>query len=367
MMQIVRPTLLLDEKKCKANIKFMVDKARKANVVLRPHFKTHQSHEVGRWFRAQGVNKCTVSSIRMASYFAADGWEDITVAFPTNVLEIGEINRLASVCKLNLAFVSPDAIRQLEKGLVRPIQCVIEIDTGYHRTGVDPTDFATIDSILDEVGRNPLITFKGFFCHSGQSYADRSKDAIAKTYQATASQMKSVGNHYRKAYPNLELSMGDTPTCAVMTEFEGIQELRPGNFVFYDLMQRIIGSCKNEDIAVAMVCPIVALYPERNEIIVHGGGVHFSKDKFIREDGQSVFGEVVRLNDTGWDAEPLPIYVKSLSQEHGVLIAAESEFKKFKVGDVIGILPVHSCMTADAMGEYRTIDGKLIDMMPKAS
>ncbi|HWA33426.1 MAG TPA: alanine racemase [Cyclobacteriaceae bacterium] len=367
MMQIVRPTLLLDEKKCKANIKFMVDKAKKANVVLRPHFKTHQSHEVGRWFRAQGVTKCTVSSIRMASYFAADGWEDITVAFPTNVLEISEINRLASVCKLNLAFVSPDAIRKLKSGLVRPIQCVIEIDTGYHRTGVDPGDFTRIDGILKEVADNPLITFKGFFCHSGQSYADRSREAIAKTYEVTATQMKSVGDHYRKAYPNLELSMGDTPTCAVVTEFEGINELRPGNFVFYDLMQRVIGSCKNEDIAIVMACPVVAVYPERNEIIVHGGGVHFSKDQLKREDGKSVFGEVVRLTDSGWDATPLPIYAKSLSQEHGVLVAPGGEAEKFKVGDVLGILPVHSCLTADAMGEYRTIDGKLIDMMPKAS
>ncbi len=366
-MQIVRPTLLLDEKKCKANIKFMVDKAKKANVVLRPHFKTHQSHEVGRWFRAMGVTKCTVSSIRMASYFAADGWEDITVAFPTNVLEINEINRLASVCKLNLAFVSPEAVKKLKSGLVHPIQCVIEIDTGYHRTGVNPTDFARMDSILAEVAANPLITFKGFFCHSGQSYADRSREAIAKTYEVTAKQMKSVGDHYRKESPNLELSMGDTPTCAVMTEFEGINELRPGNFVFYDLMQRVIGACKNENIAIAMACPIVALYPERNEIIVHGGGVHFSKDKFVREDGLSVFGEVVRLNDSGWDAEPLPIYVKSLSQEHGVLVAEASEIAKFKVGDVVGVLPVHSCLTADAMGEFRTIDGKLIDMMPKAS
>ncbi len=366
-MQIVRPTLLLDEKKCKANIKFMVDKARKAGVVLRPHFKTHQSHEVGRWFRALGVTKCTVSSIRMASYFAADGWEDITVAFPTNVLEVSEINRLASVCRLNLAFVSAESVRALKGRLVHPIQCVIEIDTGYHRTGVDPTDFKTIDSILEEVAANPLITFKGFFCHSGQSYADRSKEAIAKTYESTAAQMKSVGDHYRKAHPNLELSMGDTPTCAVMTEFEGINELRPGNFVFYDMMQRVIGSCRNEDIAVVMACPIVALYPERNEIIVHGGGVHLSKDKFIREDGKSVFGEAVKLTDAGWDAQPLPIYAKSLSQEHGVLSAPEAEIRKFKVGDVIGIIPVHSCMTADAMGEYRTIDGKLIDMMPKAS
>ncbi|MEJ0055890.1 MAG: hypothetical protein WDN75_09720 [Bacteroidota bacterium] len=74
----------------------MAEKARKLKVSFRPHFKTHQSHEVGRWFRAEGVNSCTVSSVKMASYFAEDGWKDITVAFPLNVLEIKEVNRLGS-------------------------------------------------------------------------------------------------------------------------------------------------------------------------------------------------------------------------------------------------------------------------------
>ncbi|MBY0433245.1 MAG: hypothetical protein K2U26_03955 [Cyclobacteriaceae bacterium] len=87
-MKITRPTLLLDEQKCRANIKRIVDKAKRARVKLRPHFKTHQSHEVGSWFREEGVSACTVSSIEMAAYFAKDYWHDITVAFPVNVLEV---------------------------------------------------------------------------------------------------------------------------------------------------------------------------------------------------------------------------------------------------------------------------------------
>ena len=58
-MRIIEPTLLLDEKKCQENINFMVQKAKRSNVIFRPHFKTHQSIEVGRWFRAQGVDKIT--------------------------------------------------------------------------------------------------------------------------------------------------------------------------------------------------------------------------------------------------------------------------------------------------------------------
>ncbi len=43
----------------------MAEKARINDVVFRPHFKTHQSHKIGQWFRNEGVNAITVSSIKM--------------------------------------------------------------------------------------------------------------------------------------------------------------------------------------------------------------------------------------------------------------------------------------------------------------
>src|SRR5258708_35645694 len=133
-MEPIRPTVLMDESKSKANIHRFTEKARKTNVKLRPHFKTHQSHEVARWHRAEGLSMCTVSSLKMASYFAEDGWKDITVAFPLNFLEVEEINRLASFVKLNLCIVSVDAIKKLVGNLNQSVNCFIEIDPGYHRT-----------------------------------------------------------------------------------------------------------------------------------------------------------------------------------------------------------------------------------------
>jgi len=65
-MNITKPTLILDEAKCKTNSAFMADKARRHNLELRPHFKTHQSLEIGRWFKDAGVKKITASSLDMA-------------------------------------------------------------------------------------------------------------------------------------------------------------------------------------------------------------------------------------------------------------------------------------------------------------
>ena len=45
MIQVTEPTMVLNEEVCKSNIARMAAKAKAANVVFRPHFKTHQSRK----------------------------------------------------------------------------------------------------------------------------------------------------------------------------------------------------------------------------------------------------------------------------------------------------------------------------------
>lgn len=363
MFPLVEPTLLLDKQKCLSNIAMMIEKARKNNIIFRPHFKTHQSHEVGRWFRSFGVDKITVSSVKMAEYFANDGWTDITVAFPTNIHEKDRINRLAEKITLNLLVGLPDTIDVLGKEISHPINLLIEIDTGDHRTGIAPENTTLIDTMLNRMDARPHLTFKGFLAHDGHSYKIRNNNqAILNIHQNTLAIAKALKQKYQSRYPNISFALGDTPTCSVAETFTGVDEMRPGNFVFYDCTQVAIGSGSCEQIAVAMACPVVGTYPERNEIVVHGGAVHFSKDFLLLPDGKS-FGKVVCLTENGWSTEETGMYIKSLSQEHGIIHAKKNLIENIKVGDWLGVLPVHSCLTADAMKAYRTLEGETITMM----
>ena len=95
-LRITRPTLLVDENKVRRNIARMAQKARDAQVQLRPHFKTHQCATIGDWCRDAGVRHITVSSLEMATYFADHGWRDITVAFPCNVAQLDLLQELAT-------------------------------------------------------------------------------------------------------------------------------------------------------------------------------------------------------------------------------------------------------------------------------
>ena len=96
MINISKPTLILDKERCMANITRMQEKAKNSNVHFRPHFKTHQSAFIGNWFRRLGIHSITVSSAGMAKYFSAYGWRDITIAFPVNLLEMNILSELAN-------------------------------------------------------------------------------------------------------------------------------------------------------------------------------------------------------------------------------------------------------------------------------
>ena len=95
----------------------MAHKARQHNLIFRPHFKTHQSIQIGNLFRDFGVDKITVSSVRMAKYFASAGWKDIIIAFPFNQLEIDEINLLAGQINLNILLIHTESVNFLNKHL----------------------------------------------------------------------------------------------------------------------------------------------------------------------------------------------------------------------------------------------------------
>jgi D-serine deaminase-like pyridoxal phosphate-dependent protein len=360
---ITVPTLLLDEEKCRRNIRIMSEKARKIGVTFRPHFKTHVSHEIGEWFREEEVDRITVSSLRMAQYFAEDGWKDILVAFPVNLLEIDIINDLAKRIKLSLLVESVYAVDFLGKNLQAPVEVYIKVDFGYHRTGVDHEDTEQITGICKAIAGTEKMKLTGFLSHAGNSYNARGRSEILKVHEESVRAALELKGKFMNDYPDIKISLGDTPTCSIAGDFSQIDEIRPGNFVFYDLTQTFIGSCTPEMVAVAMACPVVAVHPERNEIVIYGGSVHFSKDSIADFSGRSIYGAVVMDDGPGWGDIVENAVLARLSQEHGIVEAPPSFIDRLRPGEIIKIMPVHSCLTAHAMKRYLTLTGRTITMM----
>ena len=350
--KISKPSLIVDEQKCHQKIEAMASKAKKHQLQFRPHFKTHQSLEIGRWFRKYGVDKITVSSVEMAQYFASDGWDDITLAFPVNWLEIDKINALSKDIKLNLIVVSLETVRFLNQKMDQNVGIFIKMDTGYHRTGVNPEDEDLIEEIILEIEKSKHLNLLGLLSHNGHTYNTKSVKEIEDIHLSSLKILAKLKSKFENQQRKLIISVGDTPSISLMNHFEGVDEIRPGNFIFYDLVQEQLGACQFNDISVAMACPIVAKHPERNTIIIYGGGVHHSKQYLKTPVGQNIFGRIVIFNESGWSEPIEDCSLISVSQEHGVIYAPKEFIDSLNIGDVLGVLPVHSCMTADLQDAY---------------
>jgi len=358
---VVRPTLLLDAARARRNIERMAAKAARAGVRFRPHFKTHQSAGIGAWFRDAGVRCITVSSVDMAEYFAGHGWRDITIAFPVNPLQMDRIDALAREVDLHLVADAAAVVDALDRGLGQPVHLWIKVDTGARRAGIAWTETARILELARRIGASRRAGFAGLLTHAGHSYDARGRAAILAVHAESLARLVQIRGELKAAgvEPGA-ISIGDTPCCSVADSFPGADEIRPGNFVFYDWMQASLGTCTPADVALAVACPVVGVYPERRQIILYGGAVHLSKDWMHDGTGRRIHGRLATWADGTW-GEPVPgAAVVSVSQEHGVVEFDAEVDPEIRIGDLVTVLPVHSCLASDLYEEYWTLQGERI-------
>lgn len=367
-MKIIKPTFVVDRKKVTRNIERMRDKIGRAAapVRFRPHFKTHQSAEVGEWFKGLGIESCTVSSVEMATYFADHGWRDITIAVLVNKLEIEKTIELLNIEDMNLELLldSRGTVRFLEQKLQKAalrhnkrVSTWVKIDVGYHRTGIPAGRKEDIHAVVKSIGECGSLEFKGLLTHAGHSYKAVSIDEIKEIYTDTAVKMEEVRDYLKKhGTQKCEISIGDTPTASVVDVIYGADELRPGNFVYYDVMQLSLGSCRAEDIAAAAACPVIGSYSGRREVVVYGGAVHNSKEFVLSPNNEKIFGLVAmpREDGPGWGPVLEETYVSSLSQEHGIIKTTKKHYSRMRSADFLYILPVHACLTSNLL-KHNTI------------
>ncbi|MBS4013628.1 MAG: alanine racemase [Bacteroidetes bacterium] len=349
---IKKPTLIVSESICRKNIAKMYSKAIASNTVLRPHFKTHQNITIGEWYREVGISKIAVSSVSMAKMFADQGWTDILIAFPFNPNEIEEIHNLANHTNLGLLVSCIDSAELASTIVKSSLDIYIKIDVGTHRTGFLPDNIGEISKALEYISSNKCLKFRGFVAHAGHTYGSSNHDEIRSIYRIGVGALLKLKKQFSVEFSDIIISWGDTPSCSIINDFEGVDEIRPGNFVFYDLMQHNINVCKPNEIALIVACPVVAKHTDRNEIVIYGGAVHLSKDSIL-VDGKNVFGLMVRLsNDLSWSFFEDNVYVDRISQEHGVIKVSNEIINELAIGDFIGIVPVHSCLTADLVKDF---------------
>jgi D-serine deaminase-like pyridoxal phosphate-dependent protein len=345
------PKIFIDCNRAKANLKAVFEDVRFSGVTFRPHFKTHQSIGAGMWFRIAAIEKITVSSLPMAEYFAAGGWNDILIAIPLNPNHIAQYDALASKIKLHLLADNLEILSIALSQIKNPVSFYLKADAGYGRAGWPAENTKEFLKAIQMISQNDRHSFSGILSHFGNTYAVKSAKEITEINLSSITRLR-VLKEFLETQTGMPcpLSIGDTPSLPHYTPemLKNISELRPGNFVYYDMMQVALGTCRINQVAAALEADILSVYPDRNEVLVHAGAVHLSKEACPMPDGKPGFGALVRLNEDSIGEVIEGCFVDRLSQEHGILRVTPEFFKEFNMSDTVGILPVHSCLMVAA-------------------
>lgn len=335
---MLTPYIYINYRKLLENIKTMADLANIANVDIRPHCKSHKTVEIARQQIRFGASGITASTLKEVEMLIKGGIESITLAYPL----IGEdmINKYHKLDKnvdLRSIVLDFEHAKYLNRYFSRtnPLIAYLKVDCGLKRLGIQPEE---IEDVIDQIIELENIMIIGLLTHGGQSYNGLMPLNVVAQIEAAA-----VLSH---KLPSLLASAGSTPTAKELLKIPGIDEIRPGNYVFFDNTMIKLGVCKEEECSLFVKSTILAVY--KDYMVIDAGSKALSSDS-------GVHGNKL-LKGFGLVVEDKGLIIERLSEEHGIVTG--KGINNFKVGDELTIIPNHACSVVNLFDEMHIFDGK---------
>ena len=343
------PALVIDLDVMERNLSRMADYARAHSLRLRPHTKTHKTPALGARQLAHGAAGLTVAKVSEAEVMLASGVEDLLIAYP--IFGVEKMRRLVEVAKKTRVTVSVDSVE-----VARPIAeaasaggvsvgVYAEVDAGLHRVGVQPEQF--IELLKQLAGLNG-IELRGMAFYPGHI-----KDQDAAAIAALSALIDGLVHDAAAAGFALPVvSGGSTPTMWHSHEVAGMNEIRPGTYIFNDRNTILSGACELADCAATIIATVVSTSVP-GQFVIDGGSKTFSSDKAAAE-GFGVFLDAPEA------------VLEKMNEEHGYVKHAGH---RRRVGDRVRVLPNHICVAVnlqekiygvrgDQVVESWTVDGR---------
>lgn len=329
----------------------MSDAVHRNGVALRPHLKTAKSAAVARLATAGEKGGITVSTLAEAEYFAEHGFRDILVA---NALPPKKLDRAEALTHQGVVVtLVTDNIAMASAIAAHPgrFSALVEIDSGDNRTGV----LADSDALI-EVARALGDKLIGVMTHAGHSYSCRSTECVVDVAEDERLSVVTAAKRLKEADLKCEVvSVGSTPTMTHARNLDGVTEARPGVYMFQDLFQAEIGSCKKSDVAMTVLASVIGMNVEAGRLLIDAGAIALSKDRSTQAtEHDAGYGEI-RDIDNGYGLGTC--IIDRAYQEHGAAVCDAAVLTKLRIGDRVRVAPNHACLTAAAHDRYYIVDG----------
>jgi len=215
----------------------MALRAKESGKKLRPHAKAHKCVEIARRQIEHGACGISVATVAEAELMAKNGIPGILLTSP--LADPAKIARIAATSAMAVV----DHVQQVEwyeSAVSRPIDVLIDLDVGDHRTGVNSP--AQVLQIARAIDKSPHLRLRGLQAYSVSGSHGATPDErkhISQTAFQTAARVRDL--LASEGFPTEILTGGSTGTWDVDLDLSDVTEIQAGSYVMMDLAYRRIG------------------------------------------------------------------------------------------------------------------------------
>jgi D-serine deaminase-like pyridoxal phosphate-dependent protein len=348
--ELETPAVIVDLDVMERNLSRMGNYCRAHELKLRPHTKSHKIPELARMQIASGATGITVAKLGEAEVMLEAGLTDILIAYP--LVGRDKTNRLAKLAdrtNVTVSLDSEEAARGISEAATAhhvKVGILAEVDVGFRRCGLQNED--ELLRLAEKVAALPGLEFRGLMFFPGQFVAGQ--EEREKMLTEVNAQLGRIVDKFQGSGLTIAIvSGGSTPTAYDGHLFRGVNEIRPGMYIFNDRNMVGIGVASVADCALAVLATVVST-SVAGRAIIDGGSKTFSSDRYLAGDGKGF--AIIKEDATG--------ELESMSEEHGHLNIKDSSHR-YKVGERLTLIPNHVCSTVNMHNEIYGIRGDRVE------
>ena len=351
--ELATPALIVDRARLVRNIKEMAARADSLGVALRPHAKTHKSPAIAALQRDHGATGLTVATVTEAEAFADEGIDDVLLtAPPVGDWRLERLIALARRARVRVVVDGAESLAALDRACRRAgvtVGYVWEVDCGVARFGTPP-GAATVEHIARALEIATHASFDGLLAFGGHAYAATGPDGIAAAARDEHEAIiETVGGLLDRGVEVPVRSVGCTPTSHAMKTGEGITEIRPGNYVFYDATQVALGIVPPERCALSVLATVISR-PASDRLILDSGSKALAAERLS-----------TLTPGFGLIEDHPELRVERLYEEQAI-VCSEAPCD-IQVGARLRVVPNHACPAANLHSRMFVVDeGSVVDV-----
>lgn len=348
--ELETPIPVVDLDRLARNLDRAAEYAKAHGLGLRPHIKTHKSPRIAGEQLTRGAVGVTCATPYEAEVMS-EVCSDILVAYPpVGPKRAARLATLARKVRLTVALDSIQAVDDLARAATEAgskIGVCVELDLGMHRVGLPVVDDAI--ALARAVRERPSLEFAGIAFYPGhvREPVDQQTlklDQLKTTIGAAIAAFDAAGLHPPT------VSGGSTPTLWRTHELNGVTEFRPGTYVYNDRTTAAIGACGWEDCALTVLATVVSTAVP-GQAVVDAGTKALGREPMRGTDTMDGFGSLLDHPE---------VFVKSMSEEHGILDLSKSAWRP-AVGDRVRVIPNHVCIVVHLNDVIAGIRGDTVE------